>query len=94
MPGQIAWRVYQESLLFDSDRISLSTKDRWYVELVGLFLGEAMLADLFSLRITCKANSDIVLRVYEEFIAYRASRFASTTIINAVIGLHVTLNDD
>jgi hypothetical protein len=44
---KIAWQVYNESLLFDGDRISLSTKAQRYVELVCLLLDREMLTEVF-----------------------------------------------
>jgi hypothetical protein len=98
---KIVWRLYNESLLFDDNRISLTTKARRYVELVCLFLDKAMLTEVFSLRITCKANNgirkfpiyysayrELEANVIEGFIAYDASRFVSTTAINTLIGFH------
>ena len=99
---RIAWRVYQSSLLLDSDRISVSAKARRYLEVVCLLFDSTMLSDVLSLRMTCKSNHErrrfpvyfgcyheLEANLIEEWIGgYGSSRFVSTDILHAVIAIH------
>jgi ankyrin repeat protein len=99
----LAWQEYNRSLEMDGERITLRVKARRYVELVCFFLDEAMLTDVYSLRRTCKANSDTIRRfpvfysscyreleanLIEGFLAHDACRFASTVNIRAALQVH------
>jgi hypothetical protein len=98
---RLACRIYYNSLLIDSDRISLSTKARRYVELMCFLLDEVMMRDALALRLTCRANHEwrrfpfytdcyreLEAHLIESFIAFDASRFVSTQVINSAIEMH------
>jgi ankyrin repeat protein len=98
---RLAYRVYLETLLFDGERISLSIKARRYVELVCLFLDQAMLTDVCALRMTCKSNHlirrfpiyystyrELEANLIEGFVGYDACRFVSTSQMYQIIAIH------
>jgi ankyrin repeat protein len=98
---RLAYRVYLETLLFDGERISLSTKARRYVELVCFFLNQVMLTDVCALRMTCKSNHlirrfpiyystyrELEANLIEGFVGYDACRFVSTSQVHQIIAMH------
>ena len=99
---KLAYRVYTDSLTLDGSRITPTTKALRYVELVTLLCDKAMLAETFSLRVTCKANNyirrfpvycgreyrELEANLIESFIALGASRFVATADIKLAIRMH------
>jgi hypothetical protein len=99
---RLAWRVYKTSLKLDGDRITQSTKALRYAELLNVLCDNTVLADVYALRVTCKANHEIrrfpVCRggmyreleanLIESFVAPEASRFLATRDIAQALGVH------
>jgi uncharacterized protein YnzC (UPF0291/DUF896 family) len=99
---QVAYRVYQFTLLFDGDRLSAAAKARRYVELVCFLFDLDMLGDVLALRMTCKSNNErrrfpvwsgasygeLEANIVEEWVGYGSCRFVATGVIHAVVAMH------
>jgi hypothetical protein len=93
--------VYQSTLLFDGDRLTVPAKACRYVELVCFLFDLSMLGDVLSLRMTCKSNNErrrfpvcyvayreLEANIIEEWLGYGSCRFVSTDVIHAAMAIH------
>jgi hypothetical protein len=98
---RIAWRVYQSTLLFDGDRLTVTAKARRYVELVCFLFDSTMLRDVLALRMSCNSNNErrrfpvnygasheLEANIIEEWLGYGSCRFVSADIIHTVMEIH------
>ena len=97
----LAWRIFEQSLLLDGDRISSDIKIKRFIELVCLFWDRDMLKDPYHLRLTCKSNNEqrrfpvchstyqeLEVNLIESFLSYDAARFVPTTFFRKAIEMY------
>lgn len=98
---ELAFRLFNNSLKLDGDRITISVKVHRYTGILCLLLDKEMLKDTLALRVTCKTNNlnrrfpvfirgeyhELEANLIESFVAFETSRFVETNAINAAIQL-------